>query len=82
MADSRFAYVFGVFIALGIAHLGKNYFEAFNYSLSIVLNSKDSILNNLDEFPLVLTNLKERILNNDGTEWGNILTTGSPVYNI
>jgi hypothetical protein len=82
MADSRFAYVFGVFIALGIAHLEKNYFEAFNYSLSIVLDSKDSILNNLDEFPLALTNLKERIQNNDGTEWGNIITTGSPVYNI
>lgn len=82
LADSRFAYVFGTFIAVGIAHLEKDFFEAFKYSMSIVLDSKETILNELDRFPLELTDLKERIQNNDGTEWGNIITTGSPVYNL
>ncbi|AFU68303.1 hypothetical protein P700755_001373 [Psychroflexus torquis ATCC 700755] len=82
MAEPRFAYVFGVFFALGITHLQKNFFDAFQYSLLKVLSNKTSILDELEKLPLELINLKERITNNDGTEWGNIITTGSPVYNI
>lgn len=82
MAEPRFAYTFGVLLALGIAVSKKNYFEAFEYSLSKVLTDKASILESLETYPLKLTALKERIQNNDGTEWGNIITTGSPVYNI
>ena len=82
MAEARFSYVFGVFIALGIANLGMNYFEAFEYSLLQVLSSKEQIIAEINSFDLDLTDLKERIQNNEGTEWGNLITTGSPVYNI
>lgn len=82
LAEPNFAFVFGVFIALGITYHDKNYFEAFKYSLSLTLSNKESILNELEEYPLELINLKERIRNNDRTEWGNIITTGSPVYHI
>ncbi|MBA9072575.1 hypothetical protein GGR22_000701 [Flavobacterium gossypii] len=82
MVEARFACVFGVFVALGVALLQKNYFEAFEYSLSRVLIDKETILEELETFPVNLTNLKERIQNNDSTEWDNIITTGSPVYNI
>jgi|GEM_PF-4622402 hypothetical protein len=82
MAEPRFAYVFAVFLALGITHLQKHFFDAFQYSLLKVLTNKSSILDELEKFPLELVNLKERITNNDGTEWGNIITTGSPVYTI
>lgn len=82
MAEPRFAYVFGVFFALGVTHLQKNFFDAFQYALLKVLSNKTSILEELEKLPLELVNLKERITNNDGTEWGNIITTGSPVYNI
>ena len=54
----------------------------FKYSQLKVLSNKTSILDELEKIPLELYNLKERINNNDGTEWGNIITTGSPVYNI
>lgn len=82
MAEPRFAYTFGVLLALEIAVSEKNYFEAFEYSLSKVLTDKVAILESLKTYPLKLTALKERIQNNDGTEWGNIITTGSPAYNI
>lgn len=82
MAEPRCAYVFGAFIALGIASLKKTFFEAFEYSLSNVLSDKDSLLKEINSYPLKLTDLKERIQNNDGTDWGNIISTGSPVYHI
>lgn len=82
MVEPRFAYVFGAFLALGITHLQKNYFEAFQYSLLLALSDKTSILDELEKIPLQLFDLKERIENNDGTEWGNLISTGSPIYNI
>lgn len=82
MVEARFACVFGVFIALGVALQQKNYFEAYQYALSKVLIDKETILEELKSFPLDLNSLKERIQNNDSTDWSNIITTGSPVYNI
>lgn len=82
MAEPRFAYTFGVFLALSIAFDKKNYFKAFEYSLSVVLSDKENIINEFERFPIKLVSLKERVGNNDGTEWGNLISTGSPVYNI
>ena len=82
MAEARFAYVFGVFLALGVSYLEKNFFDAYEYSLSIVLSNKEEILDALESFPLELLDLKERIRNNDGTKWGKLITVGSPVYHI
>lgn len=82
MAESNFSYVFAVFIALGISYLDKNYFESFQYSLATVTSNKETILEELDKFDLDLSDLKERIRNNNNTEWENIITSGSPVYNI
>lgn len=82
MAEPRFAYVFGVFIAIGIAFFDKNYFEAFEYSLTKVLSNKQNILDEIELIDAELSDFKDRVQNNDTTKWGNLITTGSPVYNI
>ena len=80
LAESRFAYVFGILLAIDIAYHGGNYFDAFKFSLSKVLTNKEAILNEINRIPFGLTELKTRIENDNSTKWGNLISTGSPVY--
>jgi hypothetical protein len=82
MVETRFAFVFGIFFAIGVSFLSKNYFESFEYSLLTIFKGKENILKELEKFPIELLQSKERINNNYGTEWENIVVTGSPIYNI
>ncbi|GAB7258327.1 hypothetical protein [Polaribacter sp. OB-PA-B3] len=82
MVDSNFAYIFGILFSIGVCFHKKNFFESYCYSLLVIMRGKESILNNLNELPLELSELKDRIINNDRTEWKNLVTIGSPVYHI
>lgn len=82
MVETNFAYVFGALIAIGITLKNLNYIEAFSYAMNLVLISKEKILDELNNIPVNLFELKERVKNNEGTEWGNLITTGSPAYYI
>lgn len=82
LAESRFAYVFGVLFAIAIACHEENYFSAFKFSLSKVLANKEAILDEINRVPIDLSELQSRIENDDSTKWGNLISTGSPVYYV
>ena len=82
MAETNFAYVLGVLFAIGINYKALNPIDAYSYAVSLALSGKTEILEEINRNSTGLLDFKERLNNNDRTDWGNIITTGSPAYYV
>ena len=82
MVDWRISSVYGALIGIGIVNYSYNFFEAYQFSLDLLLKGKDSVIEELKGHKYNLEELIARIENDGNTDWDNLVNIYSPVYHI